>query len=80
MISFHHHISLFIAKGQFQFHQLQDLTQEVKHATWSQVLGLPMLVLSATIQTFGGTFTTGGWKTIFDIYVLPVDLHVRSSF
>ena len=29
------------------------------------VVGQPMVVLSATIQTFDGTFTTGGWTTIF---------------
>ena len=56
------------------------LAQATRHAILRREVGRPIAVLSATILTFGGTFTTGGWKTIFNIYVLPVGLHVQSSF
>ena len=37
--------------------------QVVRHVIWRRTVGPPMPVLFATIQTLGGTFTTGGRKT-----------------
>ena len=53
-------------KETFCFNQLKDLVQAAKNAPFMRVVGRPMAVFSATILTFGGTFTTGGWRTTFN--------------
>ena len=58
------HISLVPRKHIYISSVLRCLNgQAVRHVIWRRTAGPPMPVLFATIQTLGGTFTTGGRKT-----------------